>query len=427
MKLPDKIRGFRSRVINELIDFCGSLSPISSPTIKHKWTNNGIVSESFAGGVTQVAEDTHFQVEMVSATSIKVHGGRWTRRAGNIEYPILLTTDAGTSGLYADVKTLAGITTTVWVTLTLDDALAPTTLTAGTNAAYLTTDVQKKVRYIAKITCASSVITAIEQLHHGDIEDFMLVPDTHLATTAGNSIAYDVTKHTAEMYLFSTAAPSGSAPVTDDICMRSAASAGVRTLYYATYEAIVATLGTMLSFITIINNGIVNYFGGAWADVKIHDHGDATWHTGLTDDDHTQYPLLTGTSVRNAMVGVIGDEHGVASINPDGRELKDQDGFAALTYGSTEWLVVESTHKLDVPNSTAATAADAGAVRTAGGYAGVSCYITTITAGSGGYYHLANKGTTNAGISSGGIVTGNIVRKRWADLSDDDEVLVLVT
>jgi hypothetical protein len=43
-KLPEKVRGFRHRHINALIDYCAALQPVDTPTIRHETRSDGLAS-----------------------------------------------------------------------------------------------------------------------------------------------------------------------------------------------------------------------------------------------------------------------------------------------------------------------------------------------------------------------------------------------
>lgn len=49
MAWPERISGFRSGVINSIIDALDSLRPISSPTVRHEWRSDGTVSHAGTG------------------------------------------------------------------------------------------------------------------------------------------------------------------------------------------------------------------------------------------------------------------------------------------------------------------------------------------------------------------------------------------
>lgn len=75
-ELPQKINGFRSKVINELIDFVASLQPIRSYSIRHSWTSRGVALEvaEIQGGVGDNAEDWAFGVT-VAGNQVTVQAG----------------------------------------------------------------------------------------------------------------------------------------------------------------------------------------------------------------------------------------------------------------------------------------------------------------------------------------------------------------
>jgi len=47
--LPAKINGFRSRVINEMLDYLGAITPQNSITIRHEYRPDGVASEVLRG------------------------------------------------------------------------------------------------------------------------------------------------------------------------------------------------------------------------------------------------------------------------------------------------------------------------------------------------------------------------------------------
>lgn len=182
MQLPDKISGFRSKPINELIDFCQSLQPVVSKTIRHNWTSNGVSSE-VARQSEYTGPDYHFAVDQSAAAGVKVHGGTWTRRFCTDVTAVSLTVSSGTGSDYSGLS--AGLTVTAdtgYVLLVLDDRYIPTKLTAEYAEALPTDDDLWIKRPIAKITSVSAgggpYITAIEQMHVGDIDDTLdVLPD----------------------------------------------------------------------------------------------------------------------------------------------------------------------------------------------------------------------------------------------------------
>jgi len=73
----------------------------------------------------------HFQVEVVTATTVKVRAGQWIRLAADGVTAVPLSVDAGTSSDRDDFKTLTlSGSGTNYIVLTLNDALSPSTLTA---------------------------------------------------------------------------------------------------------------------------------------------------------------------------------------------------------------------------------------------------------------------------------------------------------
>jgi len=72
MKVPDKIRGFRSRTINDIIDFIQSLQPIRSSSVKHTWTSHGIAYDvdRSAGGTGTELDATKFSFGVTIAGNV---------------------------------------------------------------------------------------------------------------------------------------------------------------------------------------------------------------------------------------------------------------------------------------------------------------------------------------------------------------------
>ena len=117
----------------------------------------------------------HFLVEQVGGTIVAVHGGVWTRGIITPSLSVttitrLLTTDAGTSELYAGIKTYDVPLHRPYVNLLLDSATAPTTVSVETtNSPPGSANVRK---VIAHLTWTGDVITDIEQVWTGgDITD----------------------------------------------------------------------------------------------------------------------------------------------------------------------------------------------------------------------------------------------------------------
>ena len=65
---PDRISGFRSGVINAIIDALDSLRPIASGTVWHEWRSDGVVTHSKGGTGAASAAATFSGVAYVAGT-----------------------------------------------------------------------------------------------------------------------------------------------------------------------------------------------------------------------------------------------------------------------------------------------------------------------------------------------------------------------
>lgn len=328
-QLPDKISGFRSKVINDLIDFCSSLVPVKSSTIKHSWNQSGVTSEVIRGGIAyNPPEDLHFRCEQVGAAVVRVHSGKWSRTAGDAETTVSMGVDAGTAGEYSGYKDVTITADTCWIIVSLDNALLPTTLTASkvdTTFPAEAVGVGSLKRVLAKVTSNATGgtgggrgITAIEQLHLGDIKDFV-------ADLDGDSLGYNAS-HKAETLAFAALVDSGIA-TGDHIFIRRAG----KLLY-----------GALSGLVTYLENYWAMAFPAGWLTAI----GAGLAHSQLanwTGDQHnvasgTAYVITnsTGNAARNscdaAMVLADAAATPKASISPHARTLYDASGNAILVW-----------------------------------------------------------------------------------------------
>jgi len=72
--LPDRISGYRSRAINGILDYLESLRPISTPSVRHEWRPDGIVSHARGGGES-AADLSAWRWAWASGTTITVQPG----------------------------------------------------------------------------------------------------------------------------------------------------------------------------------------------------------------------------------------------------------------------------------------------------------------------------------------------------------------
>jgi len=82
--LPDRISGFRSGVINGLIDFCETLRPINSRTVWHTWTPGGIIPEAAAPSAEFDLSLLDYWYSITGANTLHVNGGKVPILGSNI-------------------------------------------------------------------------------------------------------------------------------------------------------------------------------------------------------------------------------------------------------------------------------------------------------------------------------------------------------
>ena len=159
--------------------------------------------------LTRFPKPFHFQVttDPDTNTAVRVAAGRHTRTSDSTQKTVLLSVDSGTSGdetLYKTVTGFSGSSTTYYVTLTLDNSVTPTTLTAGkATTTYPTGDTDATVKVIAKVvTNSDSIIDTIQQYYEGgDIDDWGHADTSSVAavTNSGQTVmqtqTYDTYGH----------------------------------------------------------------------------------------------------------------------------------------------------------------------------------------------------------------------------------------
>ncbi len=67
-RLPEKIRGFRSEIINDLIDYLRSITPIDSYTVRHDIRTDGMITHATGMGDLPLADrdwECNFQGQSV--------------------------------------------------------------------------------------------------------------------------------------------------------------------------------------------------------------------------------------------------------------------------------------------------------------------------------------------------------------------------
>jgi hypothetical protein len=101
-QLPDRIAGFRSGVINGILDYLESLRPVDTRSVWHSWTPSGVQSHATSAG-DRPAASMPFDVDSYNRDTNVV-----TLIAGDIE--IHGETEAGTTTTY---KTVSPLTVTL--------------------------------------------------------------------------------------------------------------------------------------------------------------------------------------------------------------------------------------------------------------------------------------------------------------------------
>lgn len=187
--IPDRISGFRSTVINGLIDFCESLRPIKSATVWPEWRPDGVANHAHNPEESYV-EPFPFQVTRISWTEARVRSGTWTR-CGR-ECALVCDTDQ-------DYKTLTiGEDADIRIVLVDDtpvaNAKAPTKVVAYTYPTPLYLQSQEKL--IA--TIVGYYPHCVYQRHSGDINDTAVItPASVIADVASGAADSDGTARAA--------------------------------------------------------------------------------------------------------------------------------------------------------------------------------------------------------------------------------------
>ncbi|MBM4094187.1 MAG: hypothetical protein FJ276_32990 [Planctomycetes bacterium] len=70
--LPNRISGYRSRVVNGILDYIESLRPISTPSVWHEWRPGGVASHARDQSV--VPARYLFDLYEIGEASVKVRG-----------------------------------------------------------------------------------------------------------------------------------------------------------------------------------------------------------------------------------------------------------------------------------------------------------------------------------------------------------------
>lgn len=149
----------------------------------HLGVGAGTIFEDSQGPVELASHPKPFHFQVIRdpdtpTTSVRVRGGRHTRTSDSTQKTVALSVDSGSAGSWDSYKEVTGFnaaSTTYYVTLTLDNSVTPTTLTAGkATTTYPAGDTDATVKVIAKVTTnADSEIDFIEQYYDGgDVDDW---------------------------------------------------------------------------------------------------------------------------------------------------------------------------------------------------------------------------------------------------------------
>lgn len=380
----------------------------------------------------------HFRITQASSTSISVHAGTWSRRSHTDQVTVLMGIDGSlTSGAYADVLTITGLTATRWIILTLDNSLNPTTLTASAVAAYPTADGTKVKFVLGKVTCASSVISAIEQYWTGgDIEDYYQVLDA--ASLGFNSTDEAEIKD----FLVTT---TGETPAADDLFIFKNISDG------DTGYATVADTADLIADELTGASGPWSPGNEPWTQASAVSHHDLSGLNDTQDDaDHPWAMCHTASGYTSDYTqnycSSFGRANGSIGIDMDNSYLIAAGGvghpdldWALHVLDGGNWSVAVG-HTFSVLDTTEATFAGVAALAVTGGiYSGkkmfaldnitsVNGYLSAGTAvyATTGYYVGATQGQAITNWFTGGMFMGStVVEKQIQALSPTDKVLVI--
>lgn len=178
---PERITGFRSKVVNDIIDALDSLRPIASPSIKHEWRSDGVVSHMMKraadGGLSPSA--LRWAFSRTNTTQMTVGDGAITRngiRLAHTSHHVDYTFSTnGTYYLYIQLHATTG----------KDAALVPDRLENTGTAAHdilvagaMPSDADNIVIVLGKVVVSGNVITDYEQWVFSDLpDDWVRWPD----------------------------------------------------------------------------------------------------------------------------------------------------------------------------------------------------------------------------------------------------------
>jgi len=193
-QLPKRIAGFRSRVINAIIDYLESLTPLDSGTVWHSWTPVGVVSHAKARGS---GLDHRWKVEAASNSSVTVGDGKIKYRATEYTWAqdeITGLTDAGDYIIYARVVSGACQV----------DKVASTSWPLTDEPADTGWPVYPLAVVTVSATDEGNIISKIVQLQFGDIYEDVPPFDSWKGSTPEQSLGVN-SDNLAEVYGFKAA------------------------------------------------------------------------------------------------------------------------------------------------------------------------------------------------------------------------------
>lgn len=165
--IPAKIRGYRSRVINDLIDVTREINPLSSDSVALEQFTNGTMFHTRERKGIKLP--FHFKVVANGTNTVLIYAGRANPIHGATvaDLPMAVTEPAVSTHSYYDEQYELTMSDTGWVCLELDNARAPTTLTPVRKAAYPTATLFTQHLPIAYVIMSGGVITSCEQIYYG--------------------------------------------------------------------------------------------------------------------------------------------------------------------------------------------------------------------------------------------------------------------
>jgi hypothetical protein len=252
------------------------------------WYGGDIIT---AGG----SIEHHFRVDQISTTSLTVHAGRVQIGTTSLK----LTIDGGgTSGDFADIKTVSSITTSGWCCIELDSRTTPTTATIAMKAVY--PKMNDRWWPLAYVTCSGGVIVSIEQCWTGGDIDW---PDVGSSDPL-DELSVNLNDDTpAEVQIYNWKAAASAAPDASDFVVFKHISDS-KVLY---------------ADITAFSNWLLlsESFWGVF-EVEFENHLGPYWVSG--GDSSTCY----GTSIGNGLSATV--------INLTNRTLVEFGGYTVLDW-----------------------------------------------------------------------------------------------